>query len=1000
MASNHAPLSLKQPPKWLRRPVSASFGFAGKLVTVSNIIPPTTAAPAGAQAQPDVQEVKHNVNLHSIVTEPVIVERAIRLEEAKDSEGGLAAFCVEKEKELQQTQKDVSEPDPVKTKAGEEAANWKLLSVLFGANSREELVTLLGFSKEDVKGRVEEAIKTFKSKNAAASSNMKKIKSSGDLASDVGGGEENADGDSTSVAREPLVSFAEPTNENEAFSGSSEGATSTPGNVEGAPSEASVSATSDAKTVEAESEITEPSLFGDDNPAAPTTTQQQQAAADFYSSIRSGRPAALPDHIFGNEVASSSVAATQGSRASSVISESIKATTFKIYPTEEGEAERLITRALVLGDFDSAVSLCLSSDRFADALLLAVRGGPELLAKTQKAYFEKRTTSLPYLRLFQSIVSDDLTDVVQNADLAEWQEIFVVLCTFANQEEFSGLAEQLGDRLQYQSVVAAERTQVLEFRKNAVLCYLAAGKLERVVNIWIEEMKEDEDEAVGALESEPTSISRYTAHAKALQTFIEKVTVFQGAVNYTDAELQQPTQSTEVAETGTRSYKLSPLYDRYCEYAELLAAQGLVTAALKYISKTPSDYKGTRVEDVGPAQTKDRLVQASGNKYSTVQKATAPQFKSQQPQQQQPASTSSYPYSAPYAAQSQQANAPSNPYGMPQAAPYQTPAQTTAPTPSYTDYNNPYGPPSQTSQPAAQAPMSYSSPYSPPSYASPYGGATGSSGSNFAPAPPPILGASPTIPQAPLASQTSLPPPPTARKEAATAWNDAPMLAPTKRAGSAAGHKTSAITSPFPNSPAPPSPGLYNNTFPQQPGQAPPPPPSRGATRTPAQAVPPPPRAGQQQPQRIISPPPNQGPYGPPQPMNFPGASGPQQRGPNFPPQGGAPGQPQFNNQFAPGPGARATPPPQQGPYGAPGTFGQQRQGFPQPGPYVPPQQQQQLGQGPRGQNGTPPPGPGQVGRPPQGFPGAGAPPRSSSTAPAPAPPAKPQPPKSKYRTF
>ena len=90
----------------------------------------------------------------------------------------------------------------------------------------------------------------------------------------------------------------------------------------------------------------------------------------------------------------------------------MKDNTFRIYPNDESETDRLVTKALVLGDFESAVSLCLSSDRFADAILLAVKGGPELLARTQKAYFERRTTAFPYLRLFQSIVTDDLDEAV------------------------------------------------------------------------------------------------------------------------------------------------------------------------------------------------------------------------------------------------------------------------------------------------------------------------------------------------------------------------------------------------------------------------------------------------------------------------------------------------------------------------------------------------------------------------------------------------------------
>ena len=69
------------------------------------------------------------------------------------------------------------------------------------------------------------------------------------------------------------------------------------------------------------------------------------------------------------------------------MSESLKNNTFRIYPSEESEVDYLVTKALVLGDFGSVVSLCLSVEQYADAILLAGKGGPELLNNTQKAYF-------------------------------------------------------------------------------------------------------------------------------------------------------------------------------------------------------------------------------------------------------------------------------------------------------------------------------------------------------------------------------------------------------------------------------------------------------------------------------------------------------------------------------------------------------------------------------------------------------------------------------------
>jgi protein transport protein SEC31 len=119
----------------------------------------------------------------------------------------------------------------------------------------------------------------------------------------------------------------------------------------------------------------------------------------------------------------------------------------------------------------------------------AVCGGPELLQHTQKAYFEHRTTSLPSLRLFQSIIINDLGDIVQNADLQEWREIFVVLCTFASRDEFSTLTGQLGRQLEYEFTLShgSDDQEAGLYRENATLTYLAAC-LERLVSIWVDEI--------------------------------------------------------------------------------------------------------------------------------------------------------------------------------------------------------------------------------------------------------------------------------------------------------------------------------------------------------------------------------------------------------------------------------------------------------------------------------------------------------------------------------
>ncbi|KIJ63089.1 hypothetical protein HYDPIDRAFT_182419 [Hydnomerulius pinastri MD-312] len=956
-------LSLKQPPRWLRRPASASFGFGGKLVSVSNL------PSAQGKTQSSV------VHLRGVSGEEEVVERVRKLRLAVE-EASLEAFA--------EGSVGAGADGQGQARGGAEET-WKALLSLFRANSRDELVMLLGYSKEEVKARVEEAVAKLKEAQAQQ----------------VGQGapaftyttDEEAD---EPRVHEPVVSFAEPEPEPEV---EQEGEAA---DTEKTGSEMS---TSDAAPgADGESTTTAPSLFGDDA-ALGTPQLDAGTGADFFSTmaavqdsdINDAQTIVVPHTNYGVD---SSVAATIGSGPSSIASASeslsMKSNTFRIYPAEESETDRLVTRALVLGDFSSAVELCLSAERYADALLLAIKGGDELLQRTQKAYFERRTTEYPYLRLFQSIVTNDLADVVQNADLTEWAEVFVVLCTFASTEDFGGLAEQLGARLEFQAGVlrvegeeGAENVGgAAEFRKTATLTYLAAGRLERLINIWIEELAEEEARRINAQDT-PEATSRYAAHAHALQTFIEKVTVFRGAIKYVDADLSMPATDVDGA---AKSYKLAALYDRYFEYAEMLAAQGLVKEAVEYLKLTPEGYTGSALDF---AAVRERLVVASGQGAATptpVRSAVASTsanvrptvgYQPIVPSVAAPIQSGLYGSAQPTFASTQPSFQSSQPYsntGYTTQGPYE-PAQ-------------PLVKPPLLSQPAAQPPMR------------------------------------PPMPSAP---------PPRGQNGG---WNDAPTMVKAERRtpNSLSLNKPAAIVSPFPNATqSPPAPGSpfagHGQNVPLPPPPRPasvqnrPPPPSQ--VRAPPQARPP---SGPPPPMRMSSPgqappPPHAGagPYASPSmgsvPLGQP--AGPYVRA--TPP----PGPPRGPMAPPPGPYARATPPPGQGgpsgapqqhpgPYGPPPGQAPQQQQQQQPGPYAPPPSQAPQGQyapppqaqpgpygPPMGQHGQQ--GPPQIRGPPQaqhplaGMPPPpqqqGPPPGGPSAAPPPAraPPAQRGPPPPKY---
>ncbi|CAA7257388.1 unnamed protein product [Cyclocybe aegerita] len=975
--ANQGTLSLKQPPKWLRRPVSSSFGFGGKLITVSNL------ASAQGKTQSSV------VHLRKAVTEADLVERATKLQEAIDNDT-LQTFAEGRMDE----------------KGGE---GWKALLSLFKANSRNELVTLLGFSKEEIAARVAEAVE-----------NLKSAKSPLEEEEDI----------TMSKPHESVVSFAEPESQ-EVPSDRSDPGDSTP-LEEQTPSEVSAGVTSDTASAthqaDGESNTTAPSLFGDDIPGTPQH--------DFFNTVGvaqddgESHPVLVPHTNYGLD---SSVAATIGSGPSSVTSETMKNNGFKIYPTEETDIDRLITRALVLGDFESAVSLCLSADRFADAILLAVRGGPELLQRTQKAYFERRTNQVAYLRLFQSIVNSDLGDIVQNADLAEWREIFVVLCTFANNDEFSTLAEQLGSRLEYRFKVASadgdaeSEREAYAYRKNATLTYLASARLERLVSIWLEELVEEEKALVADPKNQGGTF--YSAHAHALQTFVEKVTVFRAATNYKDQALSQPASATEPAQ----AYTLAPLYDRYFEYAELLSTQGLVKEAVKFLDLTPVSYKGS-APGADLESERKRLNGAAGP--GPIASTSAVASSSTKPASAAAATTTRTAYGG-YTGYA----APAQPAIPQQQRPiayqsFEAPAtQSHAYAPSAPQHNA-YAPPAQP-QSMYAPPAQQQSTYAPaaPSYNTPYAPQASLTQPHLRPQQPPAPTANtfPPPPRAANGTPSSLAQPPPPPKRDAGGWNDAPSVPTSRTPAPLHLSKPAAITSPFPN--AAPSPGFSPQGSPymsQNSGTLPPPPRPGSVNRGP---VPPPPQGpagrihpgpplaggafparppsttgGQlpPPPSRLMSPPqgapaslpPNRQPtpsqYAPPPRGPIPGQAPPSPNPSQFsrpppPPQQGQLGQPS-----APNPYSRTTSPPQApGPsmlMGGPPPH-QHQQAPPPPGPYAPPQglQQPQHIQGPPSSQGPPPPPP-QASGPPPGPPGgpARAPPRAASVKAAPPAPKYP----------
>ncbi|KEY70409.1 hypothetical protein S7711_06577 [Stachybotrys chartarum IBT 7711] len=597
---------------------------------------------------------------------------------------------------------------------------------------------------------------------------------------------------------------------------------------------------------------------------------------------------------------------------------------FHLLSDSDTSVEKSVTQALLLGDFAKATDICLKENRMADAFLIANCGGQELVDKVQATYISRKSGIPSYMRLLGSVIAKNLWDVVYNANLDNWKETMAVICTYSSPDEFPDLCEALGDRINEQGQ-----------RKDASFCYLVGSKLEKVVSIWAIELEEEEQAGV----KQSSENSTFSVHAKSLQNFIEKVTVFRHVTKFQDGE-----------KGLSEGWKLATLYDKYTEYADILAGHGQLEVAQKYLDLLPANYPAAEI-----ARNRVKLATRKAAPQPAARKAAAPASRTPsrvQPavgyQPPQPAApvlpTPVIPTPAPFAGLAQTPNpAPQQPYTVPGANPYQP----------------------QGYQPPAQ-----------PGY------------NQFAPGPP-ITG--PPRNQSPAVA-------PASKSKNTENWNDVPFVAkaapPRKSTPSVI-----SMASPFPGQQAPPipPPPPAAGTFGQGPGATPPPPPKGPAPPRvqspltgPPQSFQGPPRPASTVANQYTPPPPQPGAAPSPLPHVAARTASPY----NAPPAGAPP-----TNRYAPAPAPQQPPsqpvgpppgaPRPPNPYGPPSQQPTSMMNNYAPSPYAPspsqplgPPSAQGLPQGPpQGPPSGPPPG-GRPGPPPTGSAVPTPPPAKAPAAP------------------
>ncbi|KAI9481427.1 MAG: WD40-repeat-containing domain protein [Benjaminiella poitrasii] len=443
------PFTLERPPKWLRRPTGASFGFGGKIVMF------------GHSRRTDA---RHRVTVHTMDTDLDMAQRAEQLEAALTSSDESLVLI-----------KSLIEDRVHRSQDENDREDWRMLQVLYADNPREELVKYLGFDKLSVR---REAVSLVDKINCLKVDTSELSLDKSVAALDIG----------TVLNNKPVVfdrgmfSHLGPLKNN---------------NV----------------------------LF--DSATEKSTSRAERPEASLFPKLTT--IAGDPD-----------------------------------------EMDQRITRAVILGDFASAVDLCLAAQNYSDALLLAMCGGPELMRRTQIAYFEQRrtrpTTFGHLLKGLLSIEDEDtfLSSIIAEASVADWPSVVALLCTYAPVKQMSPLCDTFSQRLQ----------PYTEYRRPILLLYLIAGNFEKVTKSWIARFNDDK--------KQETTQSSSTAQ-RGLQVLIEKISVFRKAVDYKDYDL-----TSLISDES--SFTLSALYRTYSDYSELMAMQGKTEIALKYLQMIPVQF--------------------------------------------------------------------------------------------------------------------------------------------------------------------------------------------------------------------------------------------------------------------------------------------------------------------------------------------------------------------------------------------------------------------------
>ncbi|EFJ51095.1 hypothetical protein VOLCADRAFT_120559 [Volvox carteri f. nagariensis] len=571
---------LTKAPAWMRRPVGATFGFGGRLVSFTNNRSQQTDPATGAVRLQDTGIVA----VKQVVTEQDLVSRSEGFEAA--IQGGnlqtLREYCCTKRAVL-------SSADIQSAEAKQEVETWAFLSVLFeGDDARRVLLQTLGFKDLPTREGSLASAPTENGVDAAAAGVQQLSLQGADGVSCL-----DVPGANTGVALAAKSPHELLGQDDPSFFDKLEDS----GDVLGGPvvtADSAAAASPDLGTLK---------LLGTGaiDAMARDAREQFHGRCTYFGALSEmGMPAMKSLSSFtrhcinctctqrfvvprSGEAAAALSAITAGPPSTSPLSSSLSKNEGLSWPRSSwgllaasatpvfapgkaggdghghvpdhvpgGELEAEIVKALTVGCYATAVEHCLAVHRYADALLIANTAGRDLYQRTMHSYMQK--CPHPYQAIIRANLEGDYNALIRTRPVAQWRETLAMLVTYTDRDKFRGLADTLASRLAQAGM-----------HHEASLCWVCGGHTDQAVSYWAR-----------------NCTGGSTMKVEVLQNVIEKAVVMGMA----------PGVSSTSFPDGVNKASQS-LSELVTAYASLLASNGRMATALDYLEHVPGEASTT-----------------------------------------------------------------------------------------------------------------------------------------------------------------------------------------------------------------------------------------------------------------------------------------------------------------------------------------------------------------------------------------------------------------------